>query len=80
MTCVEFFAENKPQGFCYPLRKDVEKKQVNVRLTERGIMMLDELADYFGVSKNLVVEWLVTLYHEKMFLLKGGETHEKKDS
>lgn len=54
------------------------KKQVNVRLTERGIIKLEELRSYFGFNQSAMVELLITLQHEKIFLRKEKPPDEEK--
>lgn len=55
-----------------------KKKQVNVRLTERGIMKLEELRSYFGFNQSAMVELLITLQFEKIFLRKEEPPNEEK--
>lgn len=56
----------------------MKKIQINIRLTENGIMKLQELRSYFGFSQSALVELLITLYHEKILVRKEEPPNEKK--
>ena len=56
----------------------VKKRQVNVRLTEFGIMKLEELRRYFGFNQSAMVELLITLQYEKIILRKEEPPDEEK--
>lgn len=56
----------------------MKKKQINIRLTENGIMKLQELRSYFGFTQSALVELLITLYHEKILVRKEDPPYDAK--
>lgn len=56
----------------------MNKTPTCVRLSDNGIIKLQELCNYFGFSsKSTMIELLITLQHEKIFYLKGEPPDEK---
>ena len=58
----------------------MQKKQINIRLTDNGIMKLQELRSYFGFTQSALVELLITLYHEKILVRKEDPPNDAKES
>ena len=58
----------------------MQKRQINIRLTENGIIKLQELRNHFGFTQSALVELLITLYHEKILVRKEVPPDDAKES
>lgn len=42
------------------------KKAICITLTDKGIMKLDNICNYYGMNKSVMIELLITLHQEKV--------------